>query len=94
MKLLPAMLFEALVLAGTSWGQPVGTWDSASAQIQLDLDTAHGGGATRVRPASFERDAADALSDSVYALPAGTAALLLSDERDQRRTGESAACWR
>lgn len=92
MKLLPVMLFEALVVAGMCWGQPVGTWDSAPAQLQLELVAAHGGGATSVRPASLERDAADALSDSVYALPAaGTAALLLSDERDQRRTGESAA---
>lgn len=82
-----------LVLAAACWCQPDSTPDSGVPPLHLDLGAARGGGGEgTLRPASVERDAADLLSESGYALPAAaTAALLLSNDRTQRHTGGSAA---
>lgn len=93
MRQMLTITLATLLLAASAWGQPAGTPDCGAPPLRLDLTGAREEAAAGIlRPASAERDAADLLSESAYPLAAaGTAALLLANERPQRRAGESAA---
>lgn len=93
MRQLLMIACAMLALEAACWGQRGGSPDFGAPLLHLDLTGAREETAAGIlRPASAERDAADLLSESAYPLAAaGTAALLLANERPQRRTGESAA---